>query len=186
VPNRSSDQSFSRPHSPTHYMTEQLFGSRTICAVNIRLGSDILTSRSSLCFHCTDAVALSRGEELQLPTSDRHHALFPFFALEFHTSLSRVGGLHESWNNFIGSFNTDSIGGFTNVAPQPKLGVLPKRWVGPSGAGHTRSRSFGAALSLGAELLPLPRLRVLESCIPALCIAAVSLIENNSTFAHMM
>ncbi len=186
MPNRSSDQSFSRPHSPTHYMTEQLFGSRTICAVNIRLGSDIFTSRSSLCFHCTDAVALSRGEELQLPTPDNHHALFPFFALEFQTSLSRVGGLHESRNNFIDSFNTHSSGGFTNVAPQPKLGVLPKRWVGHSGACHTRSRSFGAALSLGAELLSCTRLRVLESCIAALCVAAVSLVENNGPFAHMM
>jgi hypothetical protein len=39
---------------------------------------------------------------------------------------------------------------------------------------------------LGAELLPFTRLGVLEACIPALCIAAVSLIENDSPFAHMM
>jgi hypothetical protein len=93
-------------------------------------------------------------KRLQLPTSDSHHALFPFFALDFYSSLSRVGGLYESRNNFTGSFNTDSSGGFTNVAPQPKLGVLSKRWVGHSGAGHTRSRSFGATLSLGAAVKP--------------------------------
>lgn len=97
-----------------------------------------------------------------------------------------MGGLHESRNNFIGSFNTDSSGGFTNVASQPKLGVLSKRWLGHSGAGHTRSRSFGAALSLDVELLPFIGLGVLKSCIPALCITTVSLIENDSPLANMM
>ncbi len=136
--------------------------------------------------HYTDAVALSSGEKLQLPTSDNHHAFSPFFVLKFHSSLSRVGGLYESRNNSIGSFNTYSSGGFTNVAPQPKLGVLPKRWVGHGGAYHTRSRPFGAALSLGTELNPFISLGVLESCIPALCVAAVSLIENDNPFTHMM
>lgn len=86
-----------------------------------------------------------------------------------------MGGLHEYRNNFIGSFNTDSSGGFTNVAPQPKLGVLSKRWFGNSGAGHIGSRSFRAALSLDVELPPFIGLGVLKSGRPALCIAAVCL-----------
>jgi hypothetical protein len=70
------------------------------------------------------------------------------------------------------------------VAPQPKLGVLSKRWFGHSGAGHTRSRSFGAALSHGAKLLSFTRLRVFESLVPAIGIAAVPLVENDSHFTH--
>jgi hypothetical protein len=97
-----------------------------------------------------------------------------------------VGELHESRNNFIGSFNTHSSWGFTNVAPQSKLGVLSKRWLGPSGADHPYSRSYGAALSFDVELVPFIALGVLKSCMPALCITPVLLIENDSPFAHMM
>ena len=87
-------------------------------------------------------------KRLQPPTSDSDHALFLFFALGFHSSLSRVGGLHESRNNFSGRFNTDSSGSFANVAPQSKLGVLSKRWFGDSSGDFTHSCSFRAALSL--------------------------------------
>ena len=61
-----------------------------------------------------------------------------------------MSGLHESRNNFNGSFNTYSSRSFTNVAPQSQLGLLSKRWFGHIGAGFTRPGSSGADLSPGA------------------------------------
>jgi hypothetical protein len=40
-------------------------------------------------------------------------------------------------------------------------GHLSKRWLGPSRADHTYSRSYGAALSFDVELVPFIALGVL-------------------------